>query len=263
MISSPGLLISCACLISCVGLISGALVSGSLAAHDRITTKVTWDREIAPIVRARCVACHSAGGRGPMPLSTYEEARPWAKAIKEEVLARRMPKWPVMRGYGDFKNDPSLSALEIALVAAWADGGAPAFAKATAGRPDSPEATAGRPASKTVASGRAPVDKTTDKPAIKPPRTREVRQPCAAQTLPPGRLVALRPALEKGQTLRLTLVRDDGMQEPLLWLRDFDPAFAETYWLRTPARITNRTRLRAEAPTPCTLTVLLESGTGR
>ena len=115
-------------LISCFGLL---LISGSLAAHDRITTKVTWDREIAPIVRARCVTCHSPGGRAPMPLTTYEEARPWAKAIKEEVLARRMPKWHVVRGYGDFKNDPSLSAFEIALVAAWADGGAPASAKAS------------------------------------------------------------------------------------------------------------------------------------
>ena len=99
-------------LISCFGLL---LISGSLAAHDRITTKVTWDRENAPIVRARCVTCHSPGGRAPMPLTTYEEARPWAKAIKEEVLARRMPKWHVVRGYGDFKNDPSLSAFEIAL----------------------------------------------------------------------------------------------------------------------------------------------------
>ena len=124
-------------LISCFGLL---LISGSLAAHDRITTKVTWDREIAPIVRARCVTCHSPGGRAPMPLTTYEEARPWAKAIKEEVLARRMPKWHVVRGYGDFKNDPSLSAFEIALVAAWADGGAPAFAKASA----SAKATADR-----------------------------------------------------------------------------------------------------------------------
>ena len=126
-------------LISCFGVL---LISGSLAAHDRITTKVTWDREIAPIVRARCVTCHSPGGRAPMPLTTYEEARPWAKAIKEEVLARRMPKWHVVRGYGDFKNDPSLSAFEIALVAAWADGGAPAFAKASASAKASADKTA-------------------------------------------------------------------------------------------------------------------------
>ena len=60
-----------------------------------------------------------------MSFRTYEDARPWARAIKEEVLTRRMPKWHAVRGYGDFSNDPSLSAFEIALIAAWADGGAP------------------------------------------------------------------------------------------------------------------------------------------
>ena len=60
-----------------------------------------------------------------MSLATYEDARPWARAIKEEVMTRRMPKWHAVRGYGDFSNDPSLSPFEIALIAAWADGGAP------------------------------------------------------------------------------------------------------------------------------------------
>ena len=249
MNGSPVLLISCFCLL---------LISGSLAAHDRITTKVTWDREIAPIVRARCVTCHSPGGRAPMPLTTYEEARPWAKAIKEEVLARRMPKWHVVRGYGDFKNDPSLSAFEIALVAAWADGGAPAFAKASASAKASADKMAGEPA-----SAKASADKTADTTPIKAPQTRAVRLSCAAQTLPAGRLLALQPSVEKGQSLRLTLVSDDGTEEPLLWLRDFDPAFAETYWLRNPARITSGTRVRAEAPAPCTVTALLEPRTGK
>ncbi len=60
-----------------------------------------------------------------MSLASYEAARPWARAIKEEVLTRRMPKWQAARGYGDFSNDPSLSPFQIALVVAWADGGAP------------------------------------------------------------------------------------------------------------------------------------------
>ena len=89
------------------GCVAGARVrhrcsAALILAHDRITTKVTWDREIAPIVR-RAVCLPLPGGRAPMPLTTYEEARPWAKAIKEEVLARRMPKWHVVRGYGDFR----------------------------------------------------------------------------------------------------------------------------------------------------------------
>ena len=108
--------------------ITGAFVvfGPGVLAHDRITTKVSWDREIAPIFRARCAGCHRADGPpGSIALSTYQEARPWAAAIKEEVMTRRMPKWAAARGYGDFANDPSLSPFEIALIAAWVDGGAP------------------------------------------------------------------------------------------------------------------------------------------
>ena len=201
----------------------------SLQAHVRISTKVSWDREIAPIVQARCVTCHRDGGRAPMSLATYEEARPWAKAIKEEVLARRMPKWPVVRGYGDFSNDPSLSAFEVALLASWADGGAPKMlpgVKASELR----DATA----------------------AARPVNTRDVSIPCSARTLPAGRLLAVKPVLDKGASLRLDLARNDGSEEPLIWLKDFDPAFAEIYWLRTPANVSRGTRLVADTPS-CTI----------
>ena len=99
--------------------------SAIAAAHDPIKTRVTWNGDIARIFEARCVSCHSAEARGTMALASYEAARPWARAIKEEVLTRRMPKWQAARGYGDFSNDPSLSPFQIALVVAWADGGAP------------------------------------------------------------------------------------------------------------------------------------------
>ena len=61
-------------------------------AHTRITTTVTWQREIAPIIQARCATCHQDNGRAPMSLTTYEAARPWARAIRHEVITRRMPK---------------------------------------------------------------------------------------------------------------------------------------------------------------------------
>lgn len=241
---SLGLLISC----SIVYAAFSALGLSPLLAHDRITTKITWDREIAPIFQARCVSCHSPGGRAPMPLITYEQARPWAKAIKEEVLSRRMPKWHVVRGYGDFRNDPSLSAFEVALVAAWADGGAPASAKASA----SAKATADEPAK---------LETRAD--SVDRPPTRSITVACTARRLPVGRLVALKPTLAKGESLRLTLLHADGSEEPLLWVKDFDPAFQETYWLRNPVTITRASRLRADADAPCTLTTLLAAGTGR
>src|SRR5689334_9467843 len=96
-----------------------------VSAHDPVTTKVTFDREVRAILQARCGSCHAPGAPAPMPLTTYEEVRPWARAIKDQVHARRMPIWQAAHGYGAFANDPSLTPTEMALIAAWVDGGQP------------------------------------------------------------------------------------------------------------------------------------------
>jgi hypothetical protein len=93
--------------------------------HDPITTKVTFDREIRAILQARCAGCHIAGGPAPMPFTTYEDVRPWARGIKDQVLTRRMPVWHAAHGYGAFANDPSLTPAEMAIIASWVDGGLP------------------------------------------------------------------------------------------------------------------------------------------
>ena len=93
-------------------------------AHKRIS-QVTWTTDVERILQTRCLTCHATGGFGPMSLETYQEARTWAKAIREEVLERRMPPWPAARGFGDFINDRSLTPLEVELLTAWADGGTP------------------------------------------------------------------------------------------------------------------------------------------
>ncbi len=62
-----------------------AVVSLSLYGHDLITTPITFDREIVRIIYTRCASCHHDGGSA-FPLMTYEQARPWAVAIKDEVL---------------------------------------------------------------------------------------------------------------------------------------------------------------------------------
>ena len=107
-----------------------ALLTSDAAAHDPITTRVTYAREVRAIIGARCVTCHAPGGSAPMPLTTYDETRPWARAIKEQVLTRRMPKWRAARGFGAFANDPTLTPFEIALLVSWIDGGMPRDARA-------------------------------------------------------------------------------------------------------------------------------------
>lgn len=227
----------------------------AVLAHDPISTKVTWDGELKRLIDARCVSCHSPGGRAPMSLTTYEEARPWARAIREEVLTRRMPKWHVVRGYGDFANDPSLSSFEVALFAAWADGGAP---KTLPPRPGAPKGT---PA--TAAAAPLPTLTSQAARARPGPRHRSVEIPCTARTLPAGRVVGLKPVLAEGADLKATLTGSDGSIEPLLWIRSFDPQFAETYWLRRPLEVTRAMRVEMDGTAPCRLTVLLAAGTAQ
>lgn len=98
----------------------------SASAHDPITTKVTFNKEIARIFQRSCWGCHSEGKfKADIPLTTYEEARPWAKAIKEEVLEKRMPPYQAVRGYGTFQHDYILPQREVELIVSWVEGGAP------------------------------------------------------------------------------------------------------------------------------------------
>jgi len=89
--------------------------------------QVTFTKDVAPILQRACQQCHRPGSLGPMSLLTYNDARPWAKAIKQQVVQRNMPPWFIDRSVGiqKFKNDGSLTDQEIATIAQWADGGAP------------------------------------------------------------------------------------------------------------------------------------------
>lgn len=92
-------------------------------AHDTITTKITWTQEISRIVASRCLACH--GAESSVSFASYAEARPWAKAIRDQVLSRQMPPWGAVNGVGNFRNDPSLTEAERERVVQWVEGGAP------------------------------------------------------------------------------------------------------------------------------------------
>ena len=92
---------------------------------------VTFTKDIAPILQRSCQNCHRPDGVAPMSLITYEEVRPWARAIKQRTgigpKAGVMPPWYIEKNIGiqHYKDDPSLSDDEIAKIAKWADSGAP------------------------------------------------------------------------------------------------------------------------------------------
>jgi hypothetical protein len=198
------------------------LLAGISYAHEPITTKLTWTQEISRIFYKRCVICHREGGASPMSLATYDEARPWAKAIKEEVLERRMPPWGAVRGIGDFRDDPSLTQPEIEIIVNWVEGGAPKgddIYLATV--PKFAPSAANKPALKRVLT--AQTEST-------------IPEEVNALSLRPENLP------DKGQ-MEVAAHYPDGGVEQLIWIRDYRAKWRRTYVFRNPIRLPKGTRI--------------------
>src|SRR6185295_7252745 len=84
----------------------------------------TFHRDVLPVLQKNCQSCHRPGEVAPMSFMTYQETRPWAKAIKTAVLAKKMPPWFADPKYGHFQNERRLSETEVKALVDWADGGA-------------------------------------------------------------------------------------------------------------------------------------------
>jgi hypothetical protein len=96
---------------------------------------VTFYKDVLPILQNRCQECHRQGQAAPMAFTTYQETRPWAKAIRQAVLTKKMPPWFGDPCCGKFSNDRSLSKPEIETLARWAEAGAPKGSDADAPQP--------------------------------------------------------------------------------------------------------------------------------
>ena len=103
------------------GLPGIVLISGAAFAAG----PVTFTKDVLPILQKNCQSCHRPGQIAPMPLLTYENVRPWAKAMKAAVVTRKMPPWFADPQAGHFANDRSLKQEEIDTIAKWADNGSP------------------------------------------------------------------------------------------------------------------------------------------
>jgi hypothetical protein len=98
--------------------------TGKIPAPQDATAPPTFYREVLPILQQHCQVCHRSGGIAPTPFESYEEARRYAGAISKAAAEKTMPPWFADPSVGHFSNDPSLSAEEIATVAAWSGAGA-------------------------------------------------------------------------------------------------------------------------------------------
>ena len=102
-------------------LVTSGLPDTRVRAHG-FGSPITWNREISRLVYARCASCHRPGGTA-FSLMKFTDAQPRANEIKDAVLARRMPPWGAIKGFGQFRNDQSLTPEQIELITKWVDGG--------------------------------------------------------------------------------------------------------------------------------------------
>ena len=196
-----------------------------LHSHDPITTKLTWTQEISRIVYKRCASCHRDGGAA-FSLVKYEEARPWAKAIRDQVRMRTMPPWGAVKGIGEFANDPSLSDPEIDMLVMWVEGGAPEGELKYLPAPPLP--VSGFP---------------------EPKFPRELRVATTWKASSAVRLAAVAGSdLRKGGSLEVWISRVDGGVERLLWLKDYQAIFPRQFVLREPVTVRTGDVVHVTAP---------------
>lgn len=202
------------CAVACLGAVGAS-------AHDVITTKITWNREIVRILNAHCNSCHRPGGSA-FSLMTYNEGRPWAKAIQEEVLERRMPPWGAVKGFGEFKNDEGLTPEQLEVIGEWVDGGAPEGEDKDL--PPPPKFPAQTPEAEVAAgltvNGDFQLTNDFSLEGLLPKKAAEnVSFQMVAET-PEGRVI------------------------PLLWINLFKPLYAHPFILKTPLALPKGTVIR-------------------
>ena len=102
----------------------GCLIGRRLNANE--SSPVTYSNQISRILQRRCLNCHREGEVAPFSLHDYDEVVGWAEMIQEVTAQRRMPPWHANPQHGTFKNDASLTDLELEQIQQWVAAGAPA-----------------------------------------------------------------------------------------------------------------------------------------
>ncbi|MBI3491969.1 MAG: cytochrome c [Acidobacteria bacterium] len=110
------------CALGVVGVLAGSFLR-TAPVHG--ATVPTFTKDVAPILYKNCAECHRATAMAPMSLLTYDDVRPWARAVKQKVAARQMPPWGADPTVARYSNDVSLKQADIDTIVAWVDGGAP------------------------------------------------------------------------------------------------------------------------------------------
>jgi hypothetical protein len=111
--------------LAVVAAVVGAAALPASDATPGVPSNPTFTKDVLPIFQKACQDCHRPGQMAPFSLVSYEDARPWARSIKDKVVSRYMPPWHIDRSIGEYSPDPSLSDAEVETIARWVDTGAP------------------------------------------------------------------------------------------------------------------------------------------
>lgn len=208
----------------------------ALRAHDVISTKITWSREISRIVYKRCGSCHHDGGSA-FSLMTYQMARPWAKAIKEEVLERRMPPYAAIKGFGELRDDRALTQEELHLIADWVEGGAPEGEPSLL--PKAPDFSSPANSSDALPNTGAEV----------------IVDGSLSLTHPETFVAARAKGLAEGASVKALARFPDGAIRPLIWIYDYKAKFDRIYYFAKPLSFPAGTKIET-FPAGCSLALL-------
>jgi len=108
-----------------VFVVAVAVFAMTKASSSKVTSDITFTRDVAPILFKNCADCHRPTGVAPMSFLSFKEVRPWARSVKERVVDRSMPPWFADPAHGKFSNNPSLSQADIDTIVSWVDAGSP------------------------------------------------------------------------------------------------------------------------------------------
>ncbi|HEX3683249.1 MAG TPA: cytochrome c [Bryobacteraceae bacterium] len=193
-------------------------------AHDVITTKLTYSRDISRIFLKRCTSCHGNGSS--IPLTSYQQVRPWAVDIKEQVLDRQMPPWGAVKGFGDLAPDRGLTEEELLMVAAWVVGGAPE----------------GNPALlPAAAAAEQAVQLAPLREGLHVNRSRKLDRSFLLAGIRPEPVAELTSA-------RIVAQLPNGRTLPLVWLFHYDPKWRQAFRFRAPISLPAGSVVEADAP---------------
>jgi hypothetical protein len=117
---------STAAVLAVLSLAAWLLPGGGTPPILGATAIPTFYKDVLPLLEQHCQSCHRPGEIAPMPFVTYDQVRPWARAIQKAVRLRKMPPWFADPRYGHFSNDPSLTPQQIEVLSSWTDANAPA-----------------------------------------------------------------------------------------------------------------------------------------